>query len=156
MGIHDAMIESIDPLHPADSVIKALAMAREKHSGALPVVDGAGHPVGIFTARGLLRARLPVSIPLEGVGAEILMQSEILASAPGLVRRLSALKGIVVGDVMESVFTTVPRDAPLAAVARALLTQNGPVFVVDESGRLIGSITARSLLLEVERLAIGR
>ncbi|HBH26970.1 MAG TPA: hypothetical protein DDX54_06170 [Rhodospirillaceae bacterium] len=149
MGLHDAMIVPIPALSAGDTATRALAATREAGVGTLPVVDAAGRPMGMFSTRGLLRARMPVAVPLEGALAG---REEVLAAGPGLIKRLAAMAGVIVADVMEAGFATVPRDAALPAVAQAILSQPGPVWVVDEGGRLLGAVTARSFLAEVERL----
>lgn len=79
-------------------------------------------------------------------------QAQILAAASGLIRGLTAMEGVTVGEVMERSVRTVPRGAALAHIARALLDSPGPLFVTGDGGALVGAITARSFLAALAAL----
>jgi len=117
------------------SVEEAWAFLAASDYSAAPVIDEAGHPVGVLSRTDLLiheRERLARSSPTLASHQEAGPEAEDTA---------------FVRDLMTPAVLAVAPDAPAADVLRQLVDQNvHRLFVVDGTGVLIGVISAADLL----------
>lgn len=74
--MRELMTWAVITVTPETDVRAAVALMRERRLGALPVVDGTGHVVGILTERDLLGA-------LQKLLGERLVQPRPIAAVPG-------------------------------------------------------------------------
>ena len=95
---------------PIDEVTHLLV---DHHAGAVPVIDGAGRPVGIVTTSDLLRARIA------GTAADI------------------------VGEVMTDNVLALPITASLAVAAALISYEGVKLLIVtDLQGKVVGTVSA--------------
>lgn len=110
------------------ALAEAIALVAERGCGAAPVIDEAGHPVGVVSRTDILihqRERL-------------LAQSSARPAAEDPTR---------VHDLMTPAVFSVSADVPARSVVEQLVAlEVHQLFVVDESGALIGTISARDVL----------
>ena len=91
MHVRDVMTTPVFAVGPTDSLKVVDEMMQWKHVRHVPVVDAAGHLVGLITHRDLLRACVSslAEIPqreqddlLRGIPAQEIMQGDVLTCAP--------------------------------------------------------------------------
>jgi predicted transcriptional regulator len=108
---------------------EATAFFTGKGFGAAPVIDDAGHPIGVLSR------------------SDILIHDREKGEAPS--RRL-ADESIRVRDIMTPAVFSVSIDTPAAKVVKEMLAlEVHRLFVVDGTGVLVGVITERDLLRHV-------
>jgi len=120
------------------SLSEAVALLTEKDVSAVPVLDAAGHPVGVLSRTDIMREfrerdRLGSSTSLKG--------GKVLASSP------------TVREVMTAAFLSVPLNATAVDVVAQLLGLGNvqQLFVLDEAGLVAGVISARDILRQLRR-----
>jgi CBS domain-containing membrane protein len=112
-----------DRVDLADSVMR---LGRVRH---LPVLDAAGHVVGVVSNRDLLEASL----------------SSVLTLGPA--ERHAFLRSVPVADVMTRAVETIAPGALLATAASRMLSHKiGCLPVVDPEGVMVGLLTESDLL----------
>ncbi len=111
---------------PTATLASALAMMEGQRIGSLPVVDGNGHPLGVFTRQDVI--------------GRIVLPGRELSSA--------------VGAVMSSPAISLAEDAT-AGDAATLMAQRGirHVIVTDSGGRVAGVVSERDLF-SLHRLSV--
>ena len=117
--------------------VARMSRAKVRH---LPVVDGAGHLVGIVTDRDL-RHRLFAPEVFRDVGR-----------VP--VEKLIEVTSVK--EIMSSPVTTVAPDADLADAARVMLEDKVGSLPVVENGRVVGILTETDLLRRIVTVDDGR
>jgi len=131
----DLMTPSPVSIRDNASVEEAWAFLAASDYSAAPVIDEAGHPVGVLSRTDLLiheRERLARST--SGLASH---------SEAGAATEDTAL----VRDLMTPAVLAVAPDTPVTEVLRRLVDQNvHRLFVVDDTGVLIGVVTAADLL----------
>ena len=130
------VIHPVITIDPEASIGTALATMREREVRHLPVVDAAGHLVGIVADRDLRDAILgPV------------FAAYLPPRARARIERLAKqLEGVRVRDVMTSAVITIPDDAPLAQAAAVMFSIRIGSLPVTKRGQLIGIVTERDVL----------
>jgi CBS domain-containing protein len=110
------------------TILEAVMIFRNADCGLVPVVDG-GKTIGVLTDRDIALA---------------------------LADYKDALGAMSVGDVMKQDMATVPLDARLDAVSRALADRKvRRVLVVDEAGQLVGVISWADLAQHMSERGLG-
>lgn len=110
----------------------------------LPVVDRDGRPVGMVTCRAILHAAVPA------YASESLIDA--MKGGPDLPSMSEHLKSIAdkaVDEVMDTKPRLVSADTATSAVAAMLVTLHTDthnVLVVDEQGKLVGTISALDIV----------
>ena len=126
------------------TVRDAVALFQESTLHDFPVIDAAGKPVGIVTARSILHFAVPAYASDD---LPALMRSG--PDIDSLYRNLAAELGRPVRDVLERSFDVVKATIPASAVAAMLTHLKGDtnnILVVDDAGKLIGIISARDII----------
>ena len=134
-------------IHANASVQEALALLTDRGFGAAPVIDEAGHPVGVISRSDILihqreqprHANLydatewdvPPRKPREGFSVEV-------------------VDSTLVRDIMTPVIFTVAAEAPVRMVVEQMLAMKiHHIFVVDEDGALVGVISSLDVLRQL-------
>jgi CBS domain-containing protein len=129
------------------SVREALALLTDKGFSAAPVIDEAGRPVGVLSRSDLLvheRENVEYVKPAE--------YDEPVESAtkvpPGF--QIECVDPAMVRDVMTPLVFSVAPETPAKSVINQLLGLNvHRLFVVDDSGVLVGVISALDILRQL-------
>jgi len=118
------------------TVAEAVAVLTDRGFCAAPVIDEAGHPVGVLSRADLLvHDRERMTHP----------QGREDALPEGF--ELEQADPTMVADVMTPAVFSVTPDAPAAEVVERMLgLKVHQLYVVDEGGALIGVITAMDVL----------
>ncbi|CAA7614171.1 HPP family protein [Magnetospirillum sp. UT-4] len=131
------------------TVAEAVATLAAHGFATLPVVDAKGHFAGVFGPKELIALMLPRAARLGEDLGDLAFVGEGQAD---LRTRLEALGKELVGKHLAP-HRTVRGETPL--VEALLLLYRGDAFlpVVDESGKLVGVVTAGSALAHVRGAA---
>ena len=139
---------TINPLSLREraTVDEAIAFLSSRGFSGAPVITDAGKPVGFVGETDLLRhavnpARGPKGVRSGHDGAVLRSPS------PVRVHIASCKCPVTVGQIMRRVIVAVPRSASMAQVAKKMISRRvHRVFVIDETGALIGVISSLDVL----------
>lgn len=134
MQIKDVMAKEIKSILPDTNAKDALKVLIENDMSGLPVIDGSGRLVGVFTEREVLKAILPVYV--RDVGAFI-----YAGESKAELKKLAGLEKFLVRNLMRKDVPTINADASLAEASKIMLTKSERRIVVIENGRPVGVIT---------------
>lgn len=138
-----AMTTNFLAASPDDHVPEILKKMRQLKIEFVPVVDGEGELLGIFSIQSLMRNLLPVSVAVSG-GVQMDVR---VAAAPGIAKRLARMDYLGVGEVMERKIIAAGPDMPLWEGINLLVQHGSPLAVVDPaSGKIAGLIDFQSAL----------
>lgn len=140
MKISEIMTKEVKTLSPDTPAVEALKRLFENRISGLPVVDGQGKLVGMFTEKDILRAILPSYVSQVG--------RFVYENSPKTIKcKIARLADAKVGELMRKEVVKVSEGSPVCEVAHIMLTQNvRRVPVVDSEDRVKG-IVARSDVL---------
>jgi CBS domain-containing protein len=129
-------------------VKEAAAILTEKGFSAAPVINEAGHPVGVLSRADIVQyesERTELVTPVEKRElAPLRMRNGELLEENFQVERPDRT---TVGEIMTPMVFTVPADAPVMDVVNELVNrQVHRLFVVDDDGVLVGVISAMDVL----------
>jgi CBS domain-containing protein len=131
------------------SVHEAIALLIEKGFSAAPVIDEAGHPIGVLSRADILvhdREKVEYLAPAPEFyhTADLTLDSGEVLSSGFQVERFDATK---VADLMTPIVFSVSPKAPAASVVDEMLALKvHRLFVIDENGVLVGVISAQDIL----------
>jgi CBS domain-containing protein/mannitol/fructose-specific phosphotransferase system IIA component (Ntr-type) len=128
LTVKDVMTQRVYRVSPDDSVQEVLALVREHHLSAIPVVGEGREVLGMVTDRDLLRHFLP------GV------QSRAVSPTPEEIRTLR------VRDVMSRSVICVSEDQALAEVTSIMVSKDLERLPVTSEGKLTGFLTRGDIL----------
>jgi CBS domain-containing protein len=111
----------------ADATIaEAIALLSDKGISAAPVIDDAGHPIGVVSRSDVLTHE----------------REQLGRNHDDLARRQTT-----VADIMTPAVFSIAETTPAARIVEELLELHvNRLFVVDEGGALVGVVTARDVL----------
>jgi CBS domain-containing protein len=144
----DVMSESPVSVRADAFLHEAIVLLADKGFSAAPVIDQAGKPVGVLSQSDIVihdRERVAHAAPT----AEYYNRAELRAKSgePAKGFQVERVDKTRVGDVMTPVVFSVKPDAPAAkAVSEMLALRVHRLFVVDDSGVLVGVISALDIL----------
>ena len=140
MQVRDVMSAPVITVGPDDSFHEVVGRLLDNDISGVPVVDGAGHLLGIVTEADL--------VSNEAYGyrrrrALALVGDYLLGRNPAWVAKSSARRA---RDLMSGIASTARPDDDLRAVARRMLEQGHKRMPVVEDGRLVGIVSRHDLL----------
>jgi CBS domain-containing membrane protein len=137
--VADIMTRAVYTLTPTQSLPLAESMMGLHRVRHVPVVDAAGHLVGLVTHRDLLSAKISVLAPLS--------EDE----------RSSLQLGVPVSRVMQTQVWTIAPDALAISAARIMREHQFGCLPVVDRGKLVGIVTEADLLaLVTDSLSLDR
>jgi len=122
----------------------AVELFRSTQLHDLPVVDDEERPVGCISTRAILHAAVPAYA-----------DSKLLSAMSGgpdiasVYNNLGSISEKSVAEIMDRHIKPVHADTPTSAVAAMLINLHDDCFnilVVDDDGKLIGTISARDIV----------
>lgn len=119
MNVEEIMIEGVDTIGENETLDEALRKSTEEGEGGSLIVENNGDVVGIVTTWDVL----------EAIGGK---------------NKLTKTK---VHDAMETHLVTVRKDTPLEEAAKEMVDHGIWRLPVEESGQIIGIVSATDILL---------
>lgn len=145
--VGELMNPDVVSLRPDTPVPKAQALLADRSVSGAPVVDDAGHVVGVVSQNDLVRrAAHPDSAGPRGV---FFSSDEDFAD---LGETLLSSSALLVRDVMSARVHHVARDTGVAVAANIMRERRIHRLLVLERGVLVGVVTSLDLLRVVEEL----
>ncbi|MDT8375323.1 MAG: CBS domain-containing protein [Mariprofundaceae bacterium] len=140
----NVMTRSPLTISEAAKVKDAVALFKSIQLHDLPVIDSERRPVGSISTRAILHAAVPAYADDKLLAA--------MKGGPDIVSVYNNLKSISekpVAEIMDCHIRPVHGDTPTSAVAAMLTNLRHDTFnilVVDDEGRLTGTISARDIV----------
>ena len=130
------------------SLEEAIAFLADKHLDAVPVIDKAGRPVGVISQGDILVHEREAHTHAKSA------QAAQTAAEPNLAATLSPdekCARVLARDIMTSMLFSVSPATPAIKVVEQLLELHvKQLFVVDDGGALVGSISALDILRKLD------
>ncbi|MCF7821036.1 MAG: CBS domain-containing protein [Mariprofundaceae bacterium] len=130
---------------PEDAKVKdAVALFKSTQLHDLPVIDSEHRPVGSISTRAILHAAVPAYA-----------DNKLLAAMKGgpdiasVYNNLESISEKPAAKIMDRHIHSIRGDTPTSAVAAMLINLHHDTFnilVVDDEGRLTGTISARDIV----------
>jgi CBS domain-containing protein len=139
MMARDVMSSSVVAVRATTPVRDIARLLLEKHISAVPVVDGAGAPIGIISEGDLIVA--DASEGRRDRWLAMLAEGEPLSA-----EFLSSLNERTAGDVMSKPVVTVYEDTDLGEIARILQGSQIKRAPVVRNGRMVGIVSRADVL----------
>jgi CBS domain-containing protein len=145
--IKDIMSTDVLTLGPDDTVEKAVELMIEHSVRNLPVVDGQGRLLGIFSTYRLLELLLPVAVTVFHGLTDLAFVED---SYDDVRERIRSLHGQRVRAVMRTKdFHSVRPDTPFIEGVLLLHKYRTRLPVVDENGKLVGIAAYKGYLRKI-------
>lgn len=143
--IADIMTRSVVCVDPEMTLPSLMTLLLSRNISGVPVVDGAGHPIGVVGKTDLVREFS------ESAGTDVAESSRFVVHGyevdlgPGY--HLERARERCVRDIMMPLSFTLPESAPIARAA-ALMAYEGVhrVVVISPSGNVVGILSALDVL----------
>lgn len=149
------MTDTVVSVDPSSSLLDVLRLFVEEDIHGAPVVDEDGRIVGSITSTDLLRAQEEEHDTAWATSDYL--RDFVEFSSPDWSGDLTDLQDRLaqrrVSEVMSKQLLTVPRQAPIARVARSMRESRVHRVFVEDDGRLCGVISALDLMQVLEELA---
>lgn len=134
MKVKEVMVREVVTLSPHDSIKKAMDILFKMQISGLPVVDGEGKLVGMFTEKSILSRAYPAYI--EKIGGFV------YADDPKSVKsKFAELESLRVEQLMRREVFTTTEDSSLSEAAHVMLVERARRLpVVDLKYKVVGII----------------
>lgn len=140
MKVRDIMTKEVVSIRPDDNVKDVLGLLFKMRISGLPVIDGEGKLVGMFTEKSILSYILPSYI--EKVGRFVYEENP-----KSIKKKFIELSQVKVGQLMRREVVTTTEDATLCEMARLMLTQKvRRLPVLDKTAKLVGIVAREDIL----------
>ena len=140
MKARDVMTTAVHTVGPDASVTDIAQLLLDRRISGVPVVDAAGHVLGVVSEGDLMRR------PESGTIARRSWWLALVASNDELARDYVKTHGTKARDVMSRPAVTIDAGAELAAVAALLEKRRIKRLPVLQDGKLVGIVTRSNLL----------
>jgi CBS domain-containing protein len=145
----DLMTPNPVSISDAASIHEAIALLTDRGFSAAPVIDSSGRPIGVVSRSDILvhdREKVEYATPVP----EYYSRSDLTTEAGerlGKGFQVEKADSTQVRDIMTPVVFSVPPDAPPRRVVHDMVGWKvHRLFVVDDSGVLVGVISALDVL----------
>lgn len=146
MNVGDIMTENVISIRPSDRIDDAMRLMLENHISGLPVIDDAGHLVGVVSEGDLLRRTETGTLRHRPRWIEILLSPS--RSADEYVRS----HGRRVDEVMTPNVVTVAESASIAALVDAMERYGIKRVPVIRGAKVVGIVTRANVMHAVAAL----
>ncbi len=139
----DIMTTEVITIGPEADITEAAKILLDKGVNGLPVVDDAGHLVGILCQSDLVRMQKNLPIPslftlLDGF---VPLSSSALLEAE--VKRIAASK---VSDAMSTKLVTIAPDMTIDEIAALMVDKKFHTLPVTDKGKLLGIVGKKDVI----------
>lgn len=148
--VRDVMSTDVATLRPDQSVADAADVMAACGFGAMPVVDGTGHLLGLLRDEDLIVSEARVHVPtfLNFLGATIPLPGEM----EHLEEELRKVAGSTVADVMDDDPLTIAPDDTLEELATRMQDREAShVPVVNGDRRVVGIVARGDIVRYIAR-----
>jgi CBS-domain-containing membrane protein len=147
MKASDVMVRKVVTTHPQAPVSEVAKLLVDNDISALPVVDHAGHVVGVISEADLMRR--------QELGSEKTRPWWLEAITPGatLAKEFAHSRGKRVEELMSTKVISATEDAPLREIASLLEKHRIKRLPILKNGKLVGIVSRSNL---VQALASGK
>jgi len=129
---------------PADTpVVDALRHMLEQRFNHVALADEAGRFVGLLSVQAILHQIIPSSARVDHGLSDLAFAGDAL---PMLLDHFRQIGQVPAASLLSGPGTLLPSDTPLLEAALMLCRHSMPLPVVDAQGRLVGILSARTLL----------
>lgn len=132
--VKDVMSREIKSLPPDMNARDALKTLIETDISGLPVINGDGKLLGVFTEREVLKAIMPVYVTQ--VGAFIYGED-----SKSEIKKIAQLDKILVKDLMRKDVPTVDEETSITEASKIMLTKSERRIIVVKDKKAVGVIT---------------
>lgn len=144
--VKQCMTRKIKSVPPEMNALAALQTLVRSGASGLPVIDGQGRLVGVFTEKEVLRAILPSYLPM--VGPFVYDQD-----SKAELKKMAHLGRYTVGDIMRTEVPTLDEGSSLTEASRMMLTRSERRIVVLREGKPVGVITRADIVKALSKEA---
>jgi CBS domain-containing protein len=143
-SVEDVMTTKISVVRPETSVSEAALIISQKGFNGLPVVDGKGNLVGLFSERNMISDKSYVHLKTL---LKLFSELEFYKKDNSPIKEdLKSLVSIKVKDIMTAKPTTIsPSDSIERALTLFSEPKNNPLLVVDDKNKLLGILSVSDL-----------
>ena len=138
MRVVDFITRQVITVTADTSILAAAQLMLDHKISGLPVVDAAGHLIGIISEHDLLRD--------DGKGIDGSPWLQLITERPGLAEETARLRDRKVADVMTSNPVTVTAATSLAEASRLIEQRGIKRLPVVQNGKLVGIIARADLV----------
>jgi CBS domain-containing protein len=143
----DVMADGPVSLRATAGVREALALFTDKSYSAAPVIDEAGHPVGVLSRSDLLVHEREHGVKIGHSPAYFFEQEVRHGKKVPEGFEIEDVDDCTVGDLMTPAVFSVPPETPVdKVIAEMVALHVHRLFVVDHSGTLVGVISTMDIL----------
>ncbi len=143
--VEDLMVRDVTVIHSDSDVHELEKMLLRQKIHGVPVVDDAGRLVGVASQTDLLTWHYSTGV--DGASYYEAQTLQFRPEDPSGKLRLSDIRSATVAEVMSPVVHCICPDQSIAlAAARMITRQVHRLVVVDEEGRVLGTISPMDLL----------
>ena len=143
--VEDLMVRDVTVIHSDRDVHELEKMLLREKIHGVPVVDDAGRLVGVASQTDLLTWHYSTGV--DGASYYEAQTLQFRPEDPSGKLRLSDIQSATVAEVMSPVVHCICPDQSIAlAAARMITRQVHRLVVVDEEGRVLGTISPMDLL----------
>jgi CBS domain-containing protein len=143
----DLMADSPVSLRSTAGVREALALFTDKSYSAAPVIDEAGHPVGVLSRSDLLVHEREHGLKVGHSPAFFFEQEVRHGKKVPEDFEIEEVDDCTVGDLMTPAVFSVSPETPIdKVIAEMVALHVHRLFVVDNSGTLVGVISTMDIL----------
>jgi CBS domain-containing protein len=144
----DLMVPNPVSLRADATIAEAVRLLTQKGITAAPVIDEAGHPIGVLSRSDLLVHQPEMTAPPHAEASYF--QDAHLEATPAAPSAATA-RQVHVADLMTPAVFAVDPEAPARrVVAEMLALRVHRLFVVDHDGLLLGVISAMDVLRNLQ------
>ena len=155
----DLMVESVVSVRPDDTLATAANVLLRENVSGVPVVDGDGKCVGVFSVSDIPRAEVSTSRDQQAAVKSRYFTSDLALPASVYEEQLSELSGILrpaaehaVEEFMTRDVVSVHEDTQLDKIVGSMVDARiHRLLVVDNQDRLIGIVTTIDVLAALMR-----
>ena len=150
MKAKDIMTPNVITVSKSDSVEKAIKLLLEHNITGLPVVDEAGHVIGIITEGDLMYRGGEIKPPRYLA----IFDSYIFIDNPSkFEKQLKKMTGMFVGDVMTTPVIVIEAEQSVPDAANLMTKHKVNRLPVIEEGKLVGIISRRDIIKSYASMA---
>jgi len=140
MIVADFMTRQVVTVAPDDTILRAAELMLRHRVSGLPVINSAGHLVGIVSEHDLLRQHR------NGDGTVGLHWLQLMIEQAGLPGETNGLHDRKVADVMTPNVASIPETSSLGDASRLIGDLNVKRLPVVRDGKLVGIIARADLV----------